>query len=143
MSDMDVIKELRDQTGLSLGQISKALKEANGDKAKALELLAAQAGEAALKRGGREAKEGAVAAYVHATLACETDFVARNDQFKELARDLAMHASAMRPTDETEMLAQPFVKDPSVTVQELINQAIAKLGENIKLLSFTISVIGQ
>jgi elongation factor Ts len=150
MSDMDLIKELRDETGLSFGQISKALKEAGGDKAKALELLASQAGEAAAKKGDREAKDGAIAAYVHATgkvgamvsLACETDFVARNDAFKELARDLAMHASAMRPSTTEEMLAQSFVKDPGLTVQELINQAIAKLGENIKLLSLSIQSIG-
>ena len=147
---MDVIKELRDQTGLSLGQISKALKEAGGDKAKALEVLAAQAGDAAAKKSERQAKDGAIGAYVHTngkvgalvSLACETDFVARNDQFKELARDLAMHASAMRPADDAEMLAQPFVKDPSITVQDLINQAIAKLGENIKLLSFSVHTIG-
>lgn len=150
MSDMDLIKELRDETGLSFGQISKALKEAGSDKAKALELLASQAGEAAAKKGDRDAKDGAIASYVHATgkvgalvsLACETDFVARNDSFKELARDLAMHVSAMRPTDTTEMLSQPFVKDPDLTVQELINQAIAKLGENIKLVSFSIQSIG-
>jgi len=147
---MDVIKELRDQTGLSFGQISKALKEAGGDRAKALEILASQAGEAAAKKGDRVAKDGAVAAYVHSTgkvgalisLACETDFVARNDQFKELARDLAMHASAMRPANTEEMLAQVYIKDPSLTVQELINQAIAKLGENIKLAAITWHVIG-
>lgn len=151
MSDTEIIKELRDETGLSFGQLSKALKEAGGDKVKALELLASQAGDAAAKKSTREAKEGAIGAYVHAngkigalvSLACETDFVARNDDFKNLARDLAMHVSAMMPADEAEMLTQPFVKDPSLTVQDVINQAIAKLGENIKLLSFARHVIGQ
>jgi len=151
MSDVEIIKEIRDETGLSVAQISKALKEAAGDKAKAIELLRSQAGATAAKKSERVAKDGAVAAYVHTngkigalvSLACETDFVARNDNFKELARDLAMHASAMRPADEAEMLAQPFVKDPNLTVQELINQSIAKLGENIKLLSVTVQVIGQ
>jgi elongation factor Ts len=150
MSDIETIKELRDQTGLSMGQISKALKEAGGDKTKALELLAAQAGEAAAKKGDRVAKDGVVAAYIHTTgkvgalvaLACETDFVARNDHFKELARELAMHATAMRPADAAEMLTQPFVKNPDLTVQDMINQAIAKLGENIKLASVAIQVIG-
>lgn len=150
MSDMDVIKELRDQTGLSFGQISKALKEADGDKAKALEALAAQAGAAAAKKSDREVKDGAIGTYVHSTgkiaamvaLACETDFVARNENFKDLARDLAMHASAMRPATVEEMGAQPFVKDPSLTVQELINQAVAKLGENIRLTEVVVLSIG-
>jgi len=150
MSDIDIIKELRDQTGLSLGQISKALKEAGGDRAKALELLAAQAGAAAAKKGDRVVKDGLVAAYVHTngkigalvTLACETDFVARNDEFKNLARDVAMHVSAMRPTTVQETLEQPFVKDPSLTVQQVINQAIQKLGENIQLANITWQVIG-
>jgi elongation factor Ts len=150
MSDVEVIKAIREETGLSVGQISKALKEANGDKAKAIELLHSQAGAAAAKKSEREAKDGAVAAYIHSTgklgamisLACETDFVAKNENFKELARDLAMHASAMRPADSAEMLAQPFVKDPSLTVQDLINQAIAKLGENIKLLQVSVQSIG-
>ena len=75
-------------------------------------------------------------------MACETDFVAKNDNFKELAKDLAMHASAMRPTSVQEMLAQPFIKNPDLTVQDLINQAIAKLGENIKLLDVAVQAIG-
>ncbi len=150
MSDVEIIKEIREETGLSVAQIGKALKEANGDKAKAVELLHAQAGAMAAKKSERDAKDGTIAAYVHGTgkigalvaLACETDFVAKNENFKELAKDLAMHAGAMRPADAAEMLAQPFVKNPELTVQELINQAIAKLGENIKLLSVTVQVIG-
>lgn len=151
MSDVDIIKEIRDETGLSVAQISKALKETMGDKTKAVELLRSQAETTAAKKGERSAKDGTISAYIHTTgkigalvsLACETDFVARNDNFKELARDLAMHASAMRPADEADMLNQPFVKDPSMTVQGLINQNIAKLGENIKLLSVTVQAIGQ
>jgi elongation factor Ts len=150
MADATAVKELREQTGLSFGVIGKALDAAGGDKAKALELLAAQAGDTAAKKAGRDAKDGAIGSYVHSTgkigalvsLACETDFVARNDDFKTLARDLAMHASAMRPADEAEMLAQPFVKDPSLTVQDVIHQAIAKLGENIRLAGVSIQAIG-
>jgi elongation factor Ts len=150
MADANVIKALRDETGLSFDKINKALAEAGGDKDKARELLASQAGAAAAKKADRDAKEGIVASYVHSngkvgalvTLACESDFVARNDDFKTLAKDLAMHATAMRPADAAEMLAQPFVKDPSVTVQDIINQAIQKLGENIQLRAFSISAIG-
>ena len=150
MTDATLIKELRDVTGLSFDKIKKALDEAGGDRAKALEVLRAQAGATALKKAERVVKDGAIGSYVHATgkigamvqLACETDFVARNADFTALARDLAMHASAMRPADAQEMLAQPFVKDPSITVQDLINQAIAKLGENIQLVGVSVLVIG-
>jgi elongation factor Ts len=141
MSDMNLVKELREQTGLSFDKIKKALDDAGGDRQKALEALAAQAGDAAAKKSEREVKDGAIGSYVHSNgkigamvqLGCETDFVARNDEFKNLARDLAMHASAMRPATPEEMLDQPFVKDPEMTVRDLINQSIAKLGENIQL----------
>lgn len=150
MTNVETIKELRDQTGLSFDKIKKALDEVGGDAAQALELLKSQAGDVAAKKSGREANDGAIGAYVHTTgrvgalvqLACETDFVARNDDFKTLAKELAMHASAMRPTDVAEMLTQPFVKDAAITVQEVINQAIAKLGENIQLAEVCVLAIG-
>src|SRR5688572_33003364 len=118
MSDMNLVKELREQTGLSFDKIKKALDDVGGDRQKALEVLAAQAGDAAAKKSEREVKDGAIGSYVHSNgkigamiqLGCETDFVARNDEFKNLARDLAMHASAMRPTTPEEMLDQQFVK---------------------------------
>lgn len=141
MTDATIIKQLRDETGLSFDKIKKALDETGNDATKALELLKSQAGAIAAKKAERTASEGAIGAYVHNTgkvgalvqLACESDFVAINEDFKTLARDLAMHASAMRPADVTEMLAQQFIKDPEMSIQEVINQAIAKLGENIKL----------
>ena len=145
-----MIKELRDETGLSFDKIKQALTEAGGDKAKAVELLASQAGAVAAKKGERDANEGLIAAYVHTNgkigalvqVACETDFVARNDDFKTLARDLAMHVSAMRPATIDEMLEQPFVKDPAITIRDLINQSVQKLGENIRLSSITWQAIG-
>jgi elongation factor Ts len=150
MSDATLIKELRDETGLSFDKIKKALDAAGGDRTAALEALKAQAGDVAAKKAERQVKDGAIGSYVHTTgkigamvqVACETDFVARNDDFKTLARDLAMHASAMRPATADEMLQQPFVKDPTVTVQDVINQAIAKLGENIQLAGVSVLVIG-
>lgn len=150
MSDVAIIKELRDETGLSFDKINKALAEANGDKAQALEVLKSQAGAAAAKKAEREIKDGAIGSYVHSTgkigamvqLGCETDFVAHTDDFKALARDLAMHASAMRPETVEEMLAQPFVKEPEVSVQEVMNRVIAKLGENIQLAGISVLTIG-
>lgn len=150
MSDVNLVKALRDETGLSFDKIRKALDEAGGDREKALQILASQAGDMAAKKSDREAKEGAIGSYVHTTgkvgalvlVGCETDFVARNEEFKTLARDLAMHASAMRPTDATEMLEQQFIKNPELQVRDVINQAIAKLGENIQLVQISVIALG-
>jgi elongation factor Ts len=146
MADTDKIKQLRDSTGLSLGQIKKALDEAGGDEAKALEILKAQGLATAEKKSYREVKEGVIDSYIHANkklasvveLLCETDFVARNSDFQQLAHDLAMHIAAVRPGTIDELVGQPFIKDPSLTVKELINQNIAKLGENIQIGKFEI-----
>ena len=104
----------------------------------------------AAKKADRELKDGIVEAYIHSNrkigalieLSCETDFVARNEEFRTLAKDLAMHAAAMRPADAAEMLEQPFVKDPSVAVKDLVTQAVAKLGENIRLSSVSVLSVG-
>lgn len=146
---METIKELREETGLSFAQIKKALEAASGDKAKALEILSEYKEAQAEKKADREVLVSAVASYVHATgasgalveLACETDFVARNDEFKELAKDIAMHVVAMSPVTlegegDTALLKQSFVKDPSLTVEGKIQGAIQKFGENVKIVHF-------
>lgn len=141
MSDIEKIKNLRDSTGLSLNEIKKALTDAGGDETKAREILQELGVKMAAKKSAREVKEGVIEAYIHNTrkiagvveLYCETDFVARNLEFQKLAHDLAMHVTAMKPGDMEGFLSQPFVKDPNLTVRELINQSIAKLGENIQV----------
>lgn len=146
MADTDKIKQLRDSTGLSLGQIKKALDEASGDETKAREILKAQGLATADKKSSREVKEGVIDSYIHANkklasvveLLCETDFVARNSDFQQLAHDLAMHIAAVQPGTMEDFVGQPFIKDPSITVKELINQHIAKLGENIQIGKFEI-----
>jgi elongation factor Ts len=103
---MDTIKELREETGLSFAQIKKALDEAQGDKEKARAILATYSEASASKKADREITAGVVASYVHGTgtigvlleLGCETDFVAKNEEFVQLAKDLAMHVCAMAPT---------------------------------------------
>ena len=140
-SDLDKIKSLRDETGLSLKEITSAFKEAGGDVAKTKEILSSLGASVAQKKSSREVKEGIVEAYIHnnrklgamVEVLCETDFVARNDDFKTLAKDIAMHIAAMKPGSVEELLSQPFVKNPNQTVQDLINSMIAKLGENIQL----------
>lgn len=145
-TDIEKIKELRDTTGLSLNEIKKALTEAGGDENKAKELLAKIGAQAAAKKSSREAKEGVVDSYIHGThkvgsmveLYCETDFVARNVEFQNLAHDIAMHIAALKPANADELLGQPFIKDPEITIKELINKNIAKLGENIQLGQFQV-----
>ncbi len=144
--DVAKIKSLRDATGLSFQEIKKALQESGGDEAKAREVLKSYGAALAEKKATRQVKEGVVEAYVHTNrkvgsmieLLCETDFVARNSEFTNLAHDLAMHVAAMKPQDEAELLSQPFVKDSSITIQDLISRYVAKLGENIQMGEFTV-----
>jgi elongation factor Ts len=144
--DIEKIKHLRDSTGLSFNEIKKALQEAGDDSAKALKLLQERGVAIASKKASRQVKEGVISCYTHATkklgamieLLCETDFVARNSEFQALAHELAMHIAAMKPADAKEFLQQPYIKDQDVTVQELINRSIAKLGENIQLGRFEV-----
>lgn len=145
MTDIELIKELRELTGVSVAKVKEALEEAEGVREKALEKLKELGGAMAAKKAGRDLGAGIVSAYVHATrigamvvLSCETDFVARNEQFQQLGRDLAMHAAAMQPETVSLMLDQPYVKDESMTVKDLIEQAVAKLGENIQLSELSI-----
>lgn len=144
MSDLEKIRKIREATGLSLGEIAKALSEAAGDEEKTLAILKARGAQIASKKASREIKEGIVEAYIHTNckigvlleLGSETDFVARHQDFKNLAHDLAMQVASMRPQDTEELLTQPFFKDPSVTITDLLNQHIAKLGENIRVGQF-------
>ena len=144
MISTEQIKQLRQKTSFSIMECKRALEETEGDENKALKILEKKGYEKAIKKSEREAKQGLVEAYIHNNgkvgvilkLNSETDFVARNDQFKELAHDLAMHIAAMNPQDLKELLAQPFIKDEQKTIEELINEAIAKLGENIKIDKF-------
>lgn len=150
---MDTIKELREETGLSFAQIKKALDEANGDKEKAREVLSQYSAAQAEKKADREVAAGVVASYVHSNatigvllmLGCETDFVAKNEEFISLAKDLAMHVCAMAPTsinnedglgEETALLKQSFIKDASLTVEQRIQAAVQKFGENTKVIKF-------
>ena len=140
-SEIEKIKHLRDQTGISFNEIKKALEEAGGDMTKAVETLRARGVLTAQKKSARETKEGVIESYIHLTkkigslveLYCETDFVARNIEFIKLAHELAMQVASMDPKDNEELLEQLYIKDQDVTVNDLIQQYIAKLGENVKL----------
>jgi elongation factor Ts len=139
------VKQLRDKTNASMMDCKKALTEAKGDGEKALKILQKKGQLIAMKKSGREAEQGIIEAYIHSNkkigvlleLKCETDFVARNEEFKGLAHDLAMHVAAMDPENEKSLLKEPFIKNEEITVKDLIDEKIAKLGENIKIDKFT------
>ena len=187
---LDQIKELREATGASMMACKKALEEMDGDYQKAVEMLRKKGEAKAAERSERSTGQGIVASYIHGNgrvgvlvqLGCETDFVARNDEFVSLAKDIAMHIAAMNPLnispdevsnelldkereiwraqlanegkkaqmvdkilegkekkfrEEASLLKQAFVKDPDVTVEQLITGAVTKMGENIKIVRFS------
>lgn len=142
--DIKLVKQLRDETQASVADVKTALEESNGDLEKAAQWLAKKGIERAEKKSDRETAEGIVEAYVHGngkigvlvTILCETDFVARTDEFKALAHEVAMQISAMDPKDVKELLAQEYIRDPKLTIEALIKQTIGKLGENIQVREF-------
>lgn len=197
MITTEQIKELRDKTGISVMQCKKALEDASGDQEKALAILRSKGKEIASKKGERTLGSGIIASYIHGNgvvgvmveLSCESDFVAKNEEFKTLAYDIAMHTAATnpkfvqnnqisdderasasqifadevaksgKPSDiqkkmmegklstyfkEQTLLDQPFVKNPDITVKDLIDTAIQKFGERIEVARFTrFSVLGR
>ena len=191
-----MVKDLRERTSAGMMDCKKALVEADGDMEKAIEILRKKGLSQAAKKAGRVAAEGAVGSYIHAggkigvlvEVNCETDFVARTDEFQELVRDIAMHIAAAEPRfvtrdevtedvldaerriareqaleqgkpenvverivegkvgkfyGEAVLLEQPYVKDPDKTVQQLLHEKIAKIGENIQVRRFARYKLGE
>lgn len=144
MANIDEIKALRDETGLSIMECQKALEEAGGDKTKAIEILKSKGAAVAAKKSDRNLGAGAVVSYIHASgtigamleLLCETDFVAKNPEFKARGYDIAMHIAAMNPADVGELLEQPFIKDSSQKIGDLVNGVIQKFGERTEIGKF-------
>src|SRR5258706_12241967 len=143
--DVKLIKKLRDDTQASLADVKKSLEETNGDYDKAILWLKKHGNEKAEKKANRETAQGLIEAYIHQNgkvgalleILCETDFVARTDDFKNLAHEVAMQVAAMNPKDVDTLLKQEYIRDSSQTIESLIKQAIGKLGENIVVKSFT------
>lgn len=187
--NLDIIKKLREKTGAGVVDAKKALEEAAGDEQKAIEILRVKGHAKAAKKSERSANEGIISSYIHtnnkigvlAKLFCETDFVARNSEFQELGRDIAMHIAAMNPQfvkpeevseeliekekkiwkeqmaqekkpetilakimegkekkfrEEISLMSQPFVKNPDITVGDLVAEKVGKIGENIQIGKF-------
>lgn len=161
----DQVKQLREQSGAGIMECKRALEQVDGDLSKAADLLKQQGLAKADKKSGREASQGIIEPYIHGAgrigaiieLNCETDFVARTSDFRDLAHDLAMQVAATSPefvsadeisddawaalerehgsrdkaSEAVVLLDQPFIKDPKLTIRDLIRDRIAKLGENI------------
>ena len=166
---LEAIKALREKTSASLSDVRNALEASGGDEAKALEYLRQRGAEIAEQRRGRETGQGRVESYVHhngrlgalVEVNCETDFVARTPEFLQFCRDVAMQVAAMSPRyvrpedvpsdhrispDEIKgvcLLEQPFVKDPTATVHDLLKALIAKSGENVVIRRFVKFTLGE
>ena len=144
MVKIEDLKKIRETTGASIDAIRKALEEAGGEIEKALGLLKEKGMLIAAKKAGRQTGEGIVFSYIHTNgkvgvlvkLLCETDFVARTEQFKELGHEIAMHIAAMNPANVEELTAQSYVRNQDQTVNQLIRDYISKLGENIQIGEF-------
>jgi elongation factor Ts len=155
----EAIRELRGRTGAGIMDCKRALEESGGDMDKAADLLRTWGFATVAKKAARAANDGLVSSYIHAggrigvlvEVNCETDFVARTPDFQALAHDLALQIAAMNPQaidderpledldgsqGEPRLLYQPFVKDPSKTIRDLVTDVVARVGENIKVRRF-------
>lgn len=143
MVNIEQIKKLREETSISIAEIKKALEEAKGDIEKAKELLKKWGKEFAKTKVEKETKQGIIESYIHPNkkigvmidLRCETDFVAKNSDFQKLAHELCLQIAAINP-EEIPLFEQPWIRDEKRTVKDLIDEYIAKLGENIVLEKF-------
>jgi elongation factor Ts len=166
MVSTDDVKRLREVTGAGVMDSKRALEEAGGDFEKAREILREAGAASAAKRSDRETGQGLIESYIHGAgrigalveVNCETDFVARTDTFRELARDIAMQVAAMNPLGLNEedvpadapgaradhaLLRQAFIKDPSKTIGDLVQAAIAQTGENVRVARFARFELGK
>ena len=161
------IKALREETGAGVMDAKRALEDANGDAAKAKAILREKGIAAAAKRAERETSNGVVESYIHGggrvgvivEVNCETDFVANTEEFRTLARNIAMQIAAMNPQvvsaddperanhegsdEEVVLMAQPFIRDGSRTIATLVQDAIAKTGENVRVRRFVRFELGR
>lgn len=143
MVTINQIKKLREETAVSISECKKALEEAKGNFQKAKEILKKWGKDFAKKKIKRETRQGIIESYIHSNkrvgaileLSCETDFVAKSPEFQKLAHELALQIVAINP-EEISLLEQTWIKDETKTIKDLIEEYIAKLGENIIIKRF-------
>lgn len=137
------VKELRERTGIGLMDAKRALVEAAGDMDQAIAILQAKGASVMAKKADRTASDGIIETYVHnnkigvmVEVNCETDFVARNPEFRHFAHEVALQIASMRPATVEELLAQPFIKSPAQTMSDLLTALVQKIGEKIVIERF-------
>jgi elongation factor Ts len=138
---MDAIKKLREESGAGIMDVKKALTESQGDVKKAKEWLKKKGLQLADKKADRETGVGQVFSYVHfngkigslVKIACETDFVAKTDDFQKLGKEVAMQIASTDPQSVDELLGQDYLRDPSKTVEQLVKEVSGKTGENVRV----------
>lgn len=166
MVSVDAIKALREETGAGVMDCKRALEAASGDVARAQGILRQEGIASAAKKASRATNDGVVESYIHSggrigvlvEVNCETDFVARTPEFRELAHNLAMQVAAMDPQhidqadipegvevnpQEDCLLQQAFIRDPSKTIDDILKETVGKLGENIRVRRFTRFALGE
>lgn len=148
--NIDDLKKLREETGAGIADVRQALEEAGGNIEKAREVIKEKGLAKAASKSEREVKAGMVEVYTHGgrigvivELLCETDFVAKTEDFKNLAHELAMQIASMKPESVGELLEQEYIRDGSQTIEQLVKSVIAKLGENIQIGRFERVGLGE
>ena len=149
--NLDDLKKLRADTSAGVSDCRQALEDAEGDVDKAKKLLLERGLEKAAKKEGKETSQGIVESYIHAggkvgvlvELRCETDFVARTDEFKALAHEVALQVAAMNPKDVQELMESAYIRDAKLSITALVKLTIAKVGENITVAKFTRMQLGE
>jgi elongation factor Ts len=142
--DLNLLKRLRNETSASIADCRMALEESGGDYEKALVWQKRRSVEKAEKKADRETSQGAVDAYIHnggkvgvlVEVLCETDFVAKTDEFKYLAKEIGMQVAAMNPKDVDSLMKQEYIRDSSQTIEKFVKSVVGKLGENIVVKRF-------
>ncbi len=148
--NIETLKKLREETGAGIADCKEALAASSNDIEKAKAYLKEKGFDKASKKGEREVKAGIVDVYSHAgkvgvlvEVLCETDFVARTDDFKNLAHELSLQIASMNPSSLEELLKQEYIRDNALTIDQLVKAAIAKLGENIQIGRFERVALGE
>lgn len=149
--NLEQLKKLRNETSASIADCRRALDETDGDYEKAVEWINKNSLSKAEKKAERATGQGLIESYIHqggkvgvlVELLCETDFVARTDEFKNLAKEVAMQVAAMNPASVDSLLKQEYIRDSSQTIQDVVKAVIGKLGENISVKRFQRFAIGE
>lgn len=142
--NVEDIKKLREETGAGVLDVKQALEDSGGDFEKAKEVLTKKGFDKAAKKSEREVNDGLVYSYIHGNgkvgsmvlVACETDFVAKTEDFKKLCHEIALQVATSDYDSVEDLLSDEYIKDPSKKISDLVTGAVAKLGENIELKDF-------